>query len=531
METQAIDFGILSIVPPFLAILLAIITRQVILSLFVGIWMGATFLMNNNPFYGLLHIMDRFVQPAVADPDHAAIIIFSVMLGGLVGIISRSGGTAGLVNIITSLAKKRRGGQLVTWFLGVAIFFDDYANTLIVGNTMRPITDKLRVSREKLSFIVDSTAAPIAALTLSTWIGYEIGLIGDALPGTAYDGSAFSVFLNCIPYAFYPILAVIFVLQISLTGRDFGPMLKAERRAFSTGEVSAKEVEQCEDLTGLTHIHPRPGIKPKWFNAAVPIMVVIAVSIIGLYTTGREAALAKGAELLSWQNILGNASAFQSLFWASLFGCITAIAMAVSQKILSVEESINAWFLGARSMFLAMIILVLAWSIGAVTKEMGTADYLTGILHGAIHPGLVPALTFILAGIMSFATGTSWGTMAILIPLVVPLAWSLSAEAGLSAQMIQTIFFASTSSVLAGAIFGDHCSPISDTTVMSSMASACNHVDHVRTQMPYAISIAAVSLFAGALPAGFGFSPWISLAISAAALLLILKIFGKRAES
>jgi len=528
MELLSPNYGFLSIIPPFLAIILAIITRRVILSLFVGVWIGATLILGNNPISGFLHIIDRFIQPALADPDHAAIIIFSMLLGGLVGVISKNGGTAGLVSLLTKIAKTHRGGQIATWLLGIVIFFDDYANTLIVGNTMRPITDKLKISREKLSFIVDSTAAPIACITLSTWIGYEIGLIQDTLGQTGYTGGAFSVFLNCIPYSFYPLLTIFFVLIIGLTRRDYGPMLTAERRAHETGEVSATDVDSSEDLTGLSHITKKQGIRQHWFNAAIPILVVIIVSIIGLYVTGLEGIARKGEEVIDFQHIISNASTFQSLFWASLTGCCVAILMSIVQRILTISEAMNAWFLGASSMVLAMIILTLAWSIGAVTKEMGTAQYLTKVLSDVIAPNWIPTLTFILAAITSFSTGSSWGTMAILIPLVLPLSWTLSFNAGLEPGMTQTIFFATTASVLGGAIFGDHCSPISDTTVMSSMASSCNHIDHVRTQLPYAISIALVCILGGTIPAGFGISPFISVGICSVIMLLLLHFVGRK---
>jgi len=528
METAVQNYGFLSIVPPFIAIILAITTRRVILSLFVGVLIGATLILGNNPISGFLHVIDRFIQPALADPDHVAIIIFSMLLGGLVGVISKNGGTSGLVSIITKLARTHRGGQLSTWLLGVVIFFDDYANTLIVGNTMRPITDKLKISREKLSFIVDSTAAPIAALTLSTWIGYEIGLIGDALAQTGYTGSAFSVFINCIPYSFYPLLTIFFVFIVAMMRRDFGPMYKAERRADETGIVSETEVDASEDLTGLSHITTKKGTKLRWYNGAIPIIVVIAVSIIGLYVTGIQEIARKGENVINWQHVISNASTFQSLFWASLSGCCVAIFMSVTQRILTISEAMNAWFLGARSMVLAMVILTLAWSIGAVTKEMGTAPYLTQILKDVIHPHWIPALTFVLAAIMSFATGSSWGSMAILIPLVLPLSWTLSSSMGLEPIMIQTTFFATTASVLGGAIFGDHCSPISDTTVMSSMASACNHIDHVRTQLPYALLVAIVCLVGGSIPAGFGLPPYISIAVCAILLVIILRIIGRK---
>lgn len=528
METVSTNFGFLSILPPLIAIILALLTRHVILSLFAGVWLGATFLYDNNPIIGFLHIIDRFISPALADPDHAAIIIFSMLLGGMVGVISKNGGTYGIVGLVTKWAKGVRTGQFATWLLGVLIFFDDYANTLIVGHTMRPVTDKLKISREKLAFIVDSTAAPVAGLTLSTWIGYEIGLIADSLSQTGYKGDAFSVFFLSIPYRFYPILAVFFVLLIALAKRDFGPMLTAERRAFTKGELVAPGSHPAEDQTDLKTVMPAKGIKYRWYNGVIPIAVVVIVTFVGLYVTGRNAVLESGEQIEGIRQIIGKASSSQALFWASLSGCVIAIILSVCQRILTLTQAMDAWFSGIKSMLLAMVILILAWSIGAVTKEMGTAVYLTGLLKNSIHPSWIPTLTFLIAAATSFATGTSWGTMAILMPLVMPLSWTIATSAGLSTVMTENVFLGTVSGVLAGAIFGDHCSPISDTTVMSSMASACDHVDHVKTQLPYAVTVGVVCVLAGSIPTGFGFPPAISLILAAVILTLLLRFIGKK---
>lgn len=522
------DYGILSVIPPIVAIILALLTKHVVLSLFFGVWLGSTFIYGNNPLLGFLHLIDRFVKPAIADPDHAAIIIFSMLLGGMVGVMSKSGGTAGIVSLVIKWAKSKTTGQFATWLLGIIIFFDDYANTLIVGHTMRPITDRLKISREKLAFIVDSTAAPVAGLTMSTWIGYELGLISDAIQNTTYSGNALSVFVLSIPYRFYPILAIFFVFIISVMRRDFGPMRRAEERAWKTGQLFAEGSHPAEDSSDLAQVMPEAKTPCRWYNGIIPIVVVIVATLMGLYVTGKNVLLEAGIDAISIKEIIGASDSFQALFWGALFGCVTAILLSLTQRILTVTEAMDAWFAGLKSMLLAMVILTFAWSIGAVTKEMQTAEYLTQILGGSLNPSWIPALTFILAAFTSFATGTSWGAMAILIPLVLPLSWQIATAAGLSPEAVQTIFFASTSGVLAGSIFGDHCSPISDTTVMSSMASACDHIDHVRTQMPYAVLVGMVSLFAGLIPAGFGVSPYISLVVSATVLFLVLRFVGKR---
>jgi Na+/H+ antiporter NhaC len=518
-----------SLIPPLVAIGLALISRQVIFSLFMGVYAGALIVKGWNPLTAFLDLIEHYIVPALASKDHASIIIFSMMLGGLVGVISKSGGVMGIVAKVEKVARSARMGQLATWLMGILIFFDDYANTLIVGNTMRPITDRFRISREKLAFIVDSTAAPVACMFLSTWIGYEVGVIGDSMQGTGYTSDPFSVFIMSIPYRFYAILAVVFVGLIAITKRDFGPMLTAERRARETGELIAPGSEPAADMTDLSKVLPHESVPARWINGALPIAVVIAVTMIGLWYSGYKATLAAG-EPVVLRTVLANASSSTALFWGSLSGCAVAIALALLQRILTLHEAMESWFAGVKSMLLAMVILILAWSISAVTHELKTAEFVVQIVGGTLPMWVIPAITFVIAGVISFATGTSWGAMAILMPLVVPLSWELSQRMGHDLAAAHNSLYVVVSSVLAGAIWGDHCSPISDTTVMSSMASACDHIDHVRTQMPYAIMVGIVSVLVGYIPAGLGLSPWISLAASLAILTALLYIIGRRSE-
>jgi Na+/H+ antiporter NhaC len=518
-----------SLLPPIVAIALALISRQVIFSLFVGVFTGALIVNDWNPLVAFLDLIGHYIVPALADPDHAAIIIFSMMLGGLVGVVSKSGGAMGIVRQVEKIAHSARMGQVATWLMGILIFFDDYANTLIVGNTMRPVTDRFRISHEKLAFIVDSTAAPVACMFLSTWIGYELGVIGDSLKGTGFTDDPFSIFVMSIPYRFYAILAILFVGMVVVTKRDFGPMLSAERRARKTGELVAPGSEPAADLTDLSHALPEKGVKARWINGVLPIMTVIVVSMIGLWRTGHEATVAAGLPV-GLRTILAHSSSSTALFWGSLSGCVIAIALSVSQRILTLHHAMEAWFSGVKSMLLAMIILILAWSIGAVTHELGSAEYIVHIIGGTMPFWMLPAITFILAGFISFATGTSWGSMAILMPLIVPLTWDISQKSGMDMAAAHNALYISVSAVLAGAIWGDHCSPISDTTVMSSMASACDHIDHVRTQIPYAVVVGIVSVLFGYIPAAAGFSPWLSLALSLLVLFIILILMGRKSD-
>lgn len=520
--------AILSILPPLLAILLALILREVVVSLFAGVWLGAFLLYEYNFFGSLLRVVDHFVINSINSTSHIQIIVFSLLFGGMVGVISRNGGSIGIANLVTKFAKSPRGGQISAWGLSFLFFFDDYANVLIRGNLMRPITDKLRVSREKLSFIVDAGAATVASIfIISTWIGYEIGLIEHGLKSINSTEDAYSVFIATIPYRFYPILTLILVFLIAVTKRDFGPMLIAERRARTEGKVVRDGAELAANLTAVTDEQSQVK-KIRWYNGLVPIFVVIIVALTGLYVTGTENLKLNGVTSYSIGEIISKSDSYASLLWASFSGGLIAILMSVAQRILTLKTSIEAWFNGIRSMLLAILILVLAWSIGSVAEELHTADFLVQILRGTLDPHFLPVLTFLIAAIVSFATGTSWGTMAIMMPLVIPLGHTLSIDAGMLPNEVTLILHGNISSVLAGAVFGDHCSPISDTTIMSSMASACDHIDHVRTQLPYAMLVAVIGMLIGDIPTAYGFSPYLSLILGSGILILILYLIGKK---
>lgn len=536
-----VEPGWLSLLPPLVAIVLALVFREVVISLFAGIWFGALIAAQWNPLTATMISVDRFIVEGLADTDKISIVVFSLLLGGMVGVIGRSGGTLGLVESMRSLATSARRGQVMGWLAGVIIFFDDYANTLIVGNTMRPVTDRLNISREKLAYIVDSTAAPMAAIAvISTWVGFEISLIGDALrtaaSQTADPAAAaqlmqgaqnpFNVFLHSIPYLFYPILALVFVLLVSVTGRDFGPMLKAEQRARRGEGVSAPTARPAVDVTS-SYMSPPQGVPHRWYNAAIPVLTVIVVALAGIFYTGAQEAPA-GATL--WQ-IVGGADPFKTLIWASFSGNIVAIALAVAQRILKLGEALEAWLNGLRAMLLAIVILVLAWGLGGVTEALGTGPYLSGLLQDTLPLGLLPVIVFITGAAISFATGTSWGTMAILFPVTIPLAVAMGAGVDFDGGAHYSILLGAISSVMAGSIFGDHCSPISDTTVMSSMATACDHIDHVRTQIPYALVVAMVGMLVGDIPTAYGLPPWVSLAAGVAILYLVLRYVGRPVET
>ena len=516
----------ISVLPAVIAIAVVLTLRNVIPALLLGLWLGATALQSftlKGAGLGLLDSFQVFVRGALADSDRASIVLFTMMIGGMVGIITRNGGMASIVFAIVSRAKTAIGGQVAVWLMGLMIFFDDYSNTLVVGNTARSLTDHLKISREKLAYIVDSTAAPVACIALiTTWIGYQIGLIDQSL-GTIEelaDMQAYTVFINSIPYSFYPILAIIFVLMISATGLDFGPMYKAEVRARE-GQVRPSSEEALPALEGEELI-PKDNIPLRAFNAFVPIIVMIAALGASIVMLGEGETLTK---------ILATTEPYKAMMYSSFVGVLVAASLTIGQGILSVHETIDAWYGGLRATLFGMIILVLAWSLSDVTAALNTASYLVTLLAGSLPAALIPAIAFILAATTAFTTGTSWGTMAILMPLVIPLAWAVMTVSGIADPSGMHILYSSVACVLAGAVWGDHCSPISDTTVLSSIASGCNHIEHVRTQLPYALLVGFAALLIGTVPGGFGLPPWISILLGVAVLFGILKVIGRRAEA
>jgi len=533
LEADAtVTAGWFSLLPPLVAIALALLFREVVTALLAGVWIGALAVAGFHPIAATARLMDTFVMPAVADADHASIMIFSLLLGGMVGLVSRNGGTLGVVKAVAPYASTPRRGKLATWAAGMAIFFDDYANTLIVGNTMRPITDRLKISREKLAYLVDSTAAPVAALVpVSTWVGYEISLIADGFAIAAEQTpeaaslltlSPFTVFVETIPYLFYPLLALFFVFLTSYTDRDFGPMVDAERRASSGRGLHRSGAVLAVD-TSSEIMQPKEGSPHRWWNAGIPVLTVVIVVLVGLYLSGRSAT-GPDAPL---REVFGEADPFATLLWGSLAGVLMGVALSVGQRLLSLIECVDAVVGGMRAMMIAMVILTLAWSLGSVTEVVGTSDFLAQLLTDRIAIELIPAIVFLTSAAMAFATGTSWGTMAIMLPVVIPLTVALGGPAVFPGSPDAPILLGGIASVLAGAIFGDHCSPISDTTVLSSTASACDHVDHVRTQLPYALIVGSVGVLLGNVATAYGLSPWLSLLAGAAALVVWLRLVGR----
>ncbi|MEE4310889.1 MAG: Na+/H+ antiporter NhaC family protein [candidate division KSB1 bacterium] len=519
--------GILSLLPPILAIILALLLKQVLIALFSGIWLGAVFINDYHPLTAFLRALDTYIINSLSDPSHAAIVIFSMTLGGMVGVMSKAGGTEGIVKILSRFASNRRGGQISSWAMGLLIFFDDYANTLIVGNTMRPFTDKLQISREKLSYIVDSTAAPVASIAIiSSWVGFQIGLIDQAFKSLNISQDAYITFIQSVPFSSYSILAIFFVFLIGMTLRDFSSMRKSESRAYHSGKVLRDNAQPLADAASLD-IKSEPGTPLRWLNAMIPILTVIIITLMGLYYSGMK-ELAEHAHDARLGEIIGAANSFHVLMWASFTGALVAIGLATMQKILSLADALSAWLNGVKAMLIAMIILVLAWAIGDICNDLKTADYVINLIRSFLSPHYLPVLTFIVAAFIGFSTGTSWATMAILVPIVIPAAYKLSIDAGMAPELTGSILLGTIGAVLSGSVFGDHCSPISDTTIMSSMASAADHIDHVRTQLPYAVIVAGVACVTGYIPCGFGISPWLSIMFGCALLIAFIFLFGRK---
>ena len=514
-----------SLLPPLIAIVLAFALRSVVPSLFIGLVVGAWAINGmtwSGGVNGLFDALTVYILNAVIDPDHGAIILFSLMIGGMVGIVSRNGGMVGIVNRVIPIARTPRRGQAVIAFLGLTIFFDDYSNTMIVGNATRPVSDRLWISREKLAYLVDSTAAPVATVAVvTTWVGFQVGLIDDAIQNLeGLTQPAYGLFLQSIPYSFYPFLAILLVFLVVLTGKDFGPMYRAELRARSTGQVSRHHTD-ADEADGMGDFRHRQGIPCRAVNGIVPILFLIGGVVCGIYLSGEGDSL---------QAIVSSADAYVVLIWASLMSCVSAAVLTLAQRLLTLEEIVDAWTVGAKFMFTGLILLVLAWAIADVARILQAAPYLISILGDSLAPELLPGLVFLLAAAAGFATGSSWGVMAILMPLVLPLSWTVLANNTMDNAEHMHIIYSCIASVLCGSVWADHCSPISDTTVLSSLASGCDHLDHVTTQIPYALLGGGASLLLCTLPAGFGVAWWMLLLVSGAVVFSVHRVLGKRAS-
>lgn len=552
-------YGWLCLLPPLVAIALAIVTRKASVSLLVGILCGALITTGGDLFQALHDTCEVHLWPTFTDQGKLRVFSFTLLMGAMIGVICRCGGMQGLIQLISPLAKTRRGGQLVTWLLGLMIFFDDYANTILLGSTLRPLCDRLKISREKLAYLVDSTAAPVAGLSLlSTWVAVEIEYVREGVEtlGAATDWKAIDLFMGSIPYRFYILASLVLIPMIALSGRDFGPMLRAERRRLRDSH------KDPEDAAGLLDAGASE-MPARWYNAVLPIVVTLGVVVWLLYSTGLETLSVTEPDIKpALRDILGEADSSFSLQYGALVGLLLAMFLASVQRLVTWPQLMQAAGQGARVVLPAIAIL---WCASALSRMTGsrsvegaptvasyefkdhrlyTGDFLAqsflasndaevdsaGDSLGTMVK-LLPTIVFLLAAVLSFATGTSFGTMGIMLPIVVTLTHALLSAEGAMVAATNPIVLCSVGGVLAGAVFGDHCSPISDTTILSSQSCACDHVAHVITQMPYALLVATVSVIFGTLPLGWGVSVWLLLPLQVVALFSVLAIAGRKTEA
>jgi Na+/H+ antiporter NhaC len=508
--------------PSVLAVGLAFVTRDIYLSLFLGAFGGALLLHGGNPWTAFHDLMIGRLIPSLTDRWNISVLVFTLMMGGFVEVLNRNGGMAALSALVMGSSRSARRAGLGAYFMGWLVFFDGLASSMLVGKTLRPIADRAGLSREKLAFIVDSTSSPIAGLALlSTWVAYEMSVIRQGLANTGDAALAdavapFSWLVLSLPFRFYNWFMLLLVFLLIWLMRDWGPMLAVEKA--SRANPRPEPAVTTEAAPGSHAV-----------LALVPLAVLVLGVFGGLYIGGG------GLELtLTFPHLvqaMGKADAAAVFVLASAVASFVALGLtAVGRKTTAApdarESGTWAFFQGMQQMFLPALILVFAWMLNSVIKELGTASYLVALLGERLPAAWLPALTFLLASIISFSTGTSWGTMAIVMPLAIPLAVNLTAfHTGVPAS---PVLVATVGAVLAGAVFGDNCSPISDTTIVSAFSSDCDVMAHVQTQLPYALTAALLATVLGYLPAGYGVSPFLLLAVGALACWLLVRYRGQR---
>jgi len=462
------EFGWLSVIPPLSAILLAIKTRQVFLSLFLGIVIGWIIISGGNVLKGF-ELSVQSIIDVFQDAGNTRVVIFCALVGALISLTQINGGVQGFVDFIQrkNIVTNRRRATIFSFFVGCIVFIESSISCLVTGTIFHPIFEKFKISREKLAYICDTTSSPICILIpLNAWGAYVVSLLEKE---SAFAGmnDPVSLFLSTIPLNFYAIISVLFAGFIAFSFKDFGAMKKAERRSVELGKTTADGAVPMisEDVASL---RTKKGIKHKSLNMVIPISVMIVMMPLSLFITGNG-------------NITSGSGSI-SVLWSVLTAIIVAGLISIVQRILTLKEVMDYTLKGILALVPLAILMVLAFSIGDTCRTLGTGIYVASLSRDLLSPSIIAPILFITSAFISFSTGTSWGTFAIMIPIAVPTA--IYSDASLSLSI---------AAVLSGSVFGDHCSPISDTTVISSMASACDHIDHVRTQLPYAISIATFS--------------------------------------
>lgn len=496
-----------SLIPPIVAIALALITKEVYSSLFIGILMGAIF-ASDFSFEGTMnHVLEGGVVSVLSDSYNVGILVFLVILGAMVCLMNRAGGSAAFGRWAARKIRSRVGAQLATIALGVLIFIDDYFNCLTVGSVMRPVTDKHRISRAKLSYLIDATAAPVCIIApISSWAAAVTGFV------KGEDG--FSLFISAIPYNFYALLTIAMMVSLSLMKVDYGPMAIHERNAALKGDLFTTGASPYDNES-----EKQAESNGKVIDLLIPIICLIVFCVIGMIYTG---GFFSGADFIT---AFSNSDASVGLALGSFFGLIVTIILYMIRRVLSFKKCMACLPEGFKAMVPAILILTFAWTLKAMTDSLGAGEFVKMAVKGSASSFMMflPAIIFLIGCGLAFATGTSWGTFGILIPIVVDVFSATSHE----------LMIISISACMAGAVCGDHCSPISDTTIMASAGAQCEHVNHVSTQLPYAITVAVISFLVYIL-AGFVQSPLICLPVGVVLLLgflFLMKQMQKKSET
>lgn len=526
------SLGAMSLLPIILAVALAFATGDVILSLFTGYIGGMAMLAvvegtSASALPGA--VLSRACRGIVATAstwDNASVLILCVAVGGMVEVLRCTGGFAVLAGRLVRRINSPRKANIISQLFCTLFFFDDYANALISGPVLQTMTDKAGLSRARLSYIVDSTAAPVAGIAVvSSWVAVEVSVIDEGLALAGLGMSGFELFLHSIPYCFYCLFALAFMLLSSVMGREYGPMLTAEREARRARREKAADAE-AENAPA----DKRDGRRV--FVCVFSVALLLVTAMLSFYTSGRAEAvelglIAPGAPftLATVSTAVAQADTIFLVLRAALLCGLAAIALAKLLGLSSVGEGIKAWLQGAEALMPTIVILLLAWSLADVVKNLGTVYYVVEIISAGVPAFLVPSLIFVCCCLISFASG-SYGCMFMVMPMAIPIASAVVGAENLSGD--SSFLLLCVASVLSGSIFGDHCSPMTDCTVLAALGSGCNIMEHVRTQLPYAMTVAAVTIVFGTLLTALGMSVWLSLALGCAAMAALLLVIGKK---
>lgn len=509
------EYGILAVLPPIIAIVFAMLTKDVLLSLFLGITFGALTLAQYNPFVALIKIFEVVFGVLGDGEGNVRVLLIVLFIGALIGLLQKSGGSLAFANWVGTKVKSRKGAQGLTWFMGLVIFFDDFFNSLTIGAVMRPVTDRFKISREKLAYILDSTAAPVCIMApVSSWVAYIISLIAGAFAIEGITDKPFKVFIETIPYNFYAWAAIFMVVVVIFTKIEFGPMKEAEKRAMKSSKVldGVSEGVVDDDIKNLICSD-----KGKVIDMIVPIVIMFGASIYFMLYTG---GYFKGG--LSIAEAFYETDSASALVYGIFLSVVGAVVLYKIRGTVSISESIAAIVVGMKSMFFAIFFMTLAWSIGTICGDLDTAGYLVSLLGDNVSGTYIPVLIFLLACFTAFCTGSSWGTYAIMIPISISMAMATDANLALT-----------ISAVLSGGVFGDHCSPLADTTILSSAGAGVDHMEHVRTQFPYAFTCGGCAAI-GFTVAGMTEGPIVPLIVTGvvfvASTYLLNYFFGNKIE-